>query len=129
MSGTAGSGPGGIPRSNGSRPHGVSLTEAMSAVHGAAHLYDYTRDPFRGFFDGRSTDDLIQAGSLLDHPNARRWFDLFGAGLPQSLYTYQLPLATASGPRSAALGEQFVMFSSYSYLGLIGNPRIAKAVH
>ncbi|HEX2167297.1 MAG TPA: aminotransferase class I/II-fold pyridoxal phosphate-dependent enzyme [Longimicrobiales bacterium] len=124
------SGPGAAPGANGHSPHpaGVTLTAAMAAVHGAAHLLDYTRDPFLGYFNGRSPDELVPAGSLLDHPNVRRWFDLFEAGLAESLYTYQLPLSIASGPRSAALGEDLVMFSSYSYLGLIGHPRIATAV-
>lgn len=108
---------------------GVTLTRAMAAVHGAAHLHEYTRDPFLGYFEDRSVDDMAPAGSLLDHPNVRRWFELFAAGLPHSLYTYQLPLTRASGPRSAALGEPLVMFSIYSYLGLIGHPRIATAVH
>jgi 8-amino-7-oxononanoate synthase len=49
-------------------------------------------------------------------------------GLPQSLYVYQLPLGQAAGPHSSALGSHFIMFSSYSYLGLIGHPRIATAV-
>ncbi|HEX6307240.1 MAG TPA: aminotransferase class I/II-fold pyridoxal phosphate-dependent enzyme [Longimicrobiales bacterium] len=120
------SGRGAAPGLNGG--DGVTLTAAMAAVHGAAHLYEYTRDPFLGFFDGRSREELLPAGSLLDHPNVRRWFELFEAGLPESLYTYQLPLSVASGPRSAALGEPLIMFSSYSYLGLIGHPRIALAV-
>jgi 8-amino-7-oxononanoate synthase len=107
---------------------GVTLTAAMAAVHGAAHLHQYTRDPFLGYFEGRAVDDIVADGSLLDHPNVRRWFELFSAGLPHSLYTYQLPLTVAPGPRSAALGEELVMFSSYSYLGLIGHPRIAAAV-
>jgi 8-amino-7-oxononanoate synthase len=100
----------------------------MAAVHGAAHLVDYTRDPFLGFFEGRSMDEILPPGSLLDHPNVRRWFELFVTGLPYSLYTYQLPLTRASGPRTAALGAPLIMFSSYSYLGLIGHPRIAAAV-
>jgi 8-amino-7-oxononanoate synthase len=100
----------------------------MAAVHGAANLFDYTRDPFLGYFGTSSVDDILQPGSLLDHPNVRRWFELFAAGLPHSLYTYQLPLTSASGPRTAALGEPLIMFSSYSYLGLIGHPRIAAAV-
>lgn len=108
---------------------GVTLTQAMAAVHGAAHLHEYTRDPFFGYFEDRSLDELAPPGSLLDHPNVRRWFELFAAGLPHSLYTYQLPLTVASGPRSAALGEPLIMFSSYSYLGLIGHPRIAAAVN
>jgi 8-amino-7-oxononanoate synthase len=108
--------------------NGVAMTAAMAAVHGASHLGEYTRDPFLGFFEGRTMDDIVAAGSLLDHPNVRRWFELFSAGLPESLYTYQLPLSIASGPRSAAFGDELVMFSQYSYLGLIGHPRIATAV-
>lgn len=61
-------------------------------------------------------------------PAARRWFELFLNGLPTSLYTYQLPLGQASGPESRALGTAITMFSSYSYLGLIGHPRLAIAV-
>lgn len=124
------SGPGAAPGANGRSPHpdGGTLTAAMAAVHGAAHLHEYTKDPFLGYFNGRSPDELLPGGSLLDHPNVRRWFELFQAGLAESLYTYQLPLTIASGPQSAALGEDLVMFSSYSYLGLIGHPRIATAV-
>jgi len=116
------------PPANGAHPDtGVVMTEAMAAVHGAAHLFDYTRDPFNGYFDD-GIGANIPEGSLLDHPNVRRWFGNLVPGIEQSLYTYQLPLSVASGPRSASLGERFVMFSSYSYLGLIGNPRIATAV-
>lgn len=95
----------------------------------APNAFDaYARDPFHGFFEGRSLDELIEPGSLLDTPGVRRWFELFASGLPQSLYTFQLPLECASGPESQALGESVVMFSSYSYLGLIGHPRLALAV-
>ena len=107
---------------------GITLTAAMQAIHGAADLRDYTRDPFLGYFEGRTVEEILPQGTLLDHPNVHRWFELFAAGLPHSLYTYQLPLTVASGPRSAALGQDLVMFSSYSYLGLIGHPRITAAV-
>src|SRR5690606_3788836 len=46
----------------------------------------------------------------------------------ESLYTYQLPLERRSGPESGVLGSPVVMFSSYSYLGLIGHPRLEAAV-
>ncbi|MBX6365157.1 MAG: pyridoxal phosphate-dependent aminotransferase family protein [Gemmatimonadetes bacterium] len=92
-------------------------------------LNAFTKDPFDGYFEGKSGDDLIEPGSLLDTPNVKRWFEIFGYGLPESLYTYQLPLARAAGPESAALGSDFVMFSSYSYLGLIGHPRLTAAVN
>ncbi|MEJ2503717.1 MAG: pyridoxal phosphate-dependent aminotransferase family protein, partial [Gemmatimonadota bacterium] len=91
-------------------------------------LAGYTRDPFDGFFDGRPVDELVEAGSLLDTEGVRQWFELFHRGLPHSLYTYQLPLSRAPGPESAALDEDFVMFSSYSYLGLIGDDRIRGPV-
>ena len=94
----------------------------------ATSIDAYTRDPFRGFFEGRTAADVIAPGSLLDHGNVRRWFELFVAGLPESLYTYQLPLTVRAGPESGALGERFLMFSSYSYAGLIGHPRINEAV-
>lgn len=90
----------------------------------ADSLNEYTRDPFNGFFDGRPVDELIHSGSLLDTVAVRQWFELFHRGLPHSLYTYQLPLQEAPGARSTAFDEELLMFSSYSYLGLIGDPRI-----
>ena len=91
-------------------------------------LGEFTGDPFDGFFEGGSAEDLVAAQPLLDTPAVRRWFALLSKGLQESLYTYQLPLSRAAGPESAALGEDILMFSSYSYMGLIGHPRIAAAV-
>jgi len=70
----------------------------------------------------------VEPGSLLDIPAVRRWFDQFCLGLPQSLYTFQLPLSKRSGPETRVLGRDLILFSTYSYLGLIGHPRLAKAV-
>jgi 8-amino-7-oxononanoate synthase len=94
----------------------------------ADSLPEYTTDPFRGFFGDTDVGDMIQPGSLLDTANVRRWFELISSGSRASLYTYQLPLETRSGPESAAFGERFIMFSTYSYLGLIGHPRLTTAV-
>jgi len=104
----------------------VKASRSRSAP--ADGLADYTRDPFGGYFDGRSVDELIEPGSLLDIDGARQWFDLFHRGLPHSLYTYQLPLTRAAGPESAAFDRDLLMFSSYSYLGLIDDGRIADDV-
>ena len=109
-------------------PHGDDAGAGTTEA-GAASVSEYTRDPFDGYFEGRDVDGLIAPGSLLDTGNARRWFELIGAGLPQSLYTYQVPLTVATGPQTEALGVPLVMFSTYSYLGLVGHPRIAAAVH
>ena len=113
-----------------SRSHSVPEADSSITTESAIgeQLAAYTRDPFSGFWDGKTMEDVLAATPLLDIPNARRWFDLMQTGLPQALYTYQLPLQQASGPESAALGTPLLMFSSYSYLGLIGHPRIASAV-
>ena len=105
---------------------GESAVSTESAISEA--LTAFTRDPFHGFFEGRSLEEILARSPLLDIANVRRWFELLQTGIGRSLYTYQVPLEQASGPRSAALGSPFIMFSSYSYLGLIGHPRIAIAV-
>jgi 8-amino-7-oxononanoate synthase len=94
----------------------------------ADSLPEFTTDPFRGFFVDRELSDIVPPGSLLDTPNVKRWFELISSGSQEDLYTYQLPLEMRSGPESAAFGERFIMFSTYSYLGLIGHPRIGAAV-
>jgi 8-amino-7-oxononanoate synthase len=99
-----------------------------ATASGPGSLAEFTRDPFNGYFEGRSVDEIIPPGSLLDTAGVRRWFDLFSAGLPESLYTYQLPLGLATGPVTEVLGVPLILFSSYSYLGLVGHPRLAAAV-
>ncbi|HEX5446956.1 MAG TPA: aminotransferase class I/II-fold pyridoxal phosphate-dependent enzyme, partial [Pirellulales bacterium] len=91
-------------------------------------LDDYTTDPFEGLFDSSTAGEVIECDSLLDTPGARRLFSLLAAGLPKSLYMYQLPLSQAAKPATGALGNDLVAFSSYSYLGLIGHPRLERAV-
>jgi 8-amino-7-oxononanoate synthase len=107
---------------------GDAASTPMEAGGPSNRLREYTRDPFGGFFKDRSVEEIIEPGSLLDTPSVRRWFDLFAAGLPQSLYTYQLPLGNHCGPEIQALGSSLVLFSTYSYLGLVGHPRLAAAV-
>lgn len=107
----------------------LAPADSVAAPNSHDPLRQYTRDPFDGYFEGRSVDDIIEsAGPLLDTPNVRRWFELFAAGLPRSLYTYQLPLAGAPGPDTHALGSRLTLFSTYSYLGLVGHPRLEVAV-
>jgi 8-amino-7-oxononanoate synthase len=112
----------------GTLPQGDDGHAAGLTAGDAGTLAEFTRDPFGGFFEGRTVDEIIAPGSLLDLPAVRRWFDLFAAGLPHSLYTYQLPLSIASGPETEALGAPLTLFSTYSYLGLIGHPRVNNAV-
>lgn len=104
------------------------MTASRSPSDPASDLARFTRDPFAGFFEGRAADELVEAGTLLDTPAVRRWFDLLHRGVGESLYTYQIPLSRAARPESGALDRELLMFSSYSYLGLIGDPRVASQV-
>jgi len=112
-------------------PNGTARTAASAAsISGSvsARIEQYTRDPFDGYFEGRSFDEIVEDGTLLDTPAVRRWFELFDAGLAASLYTYQLPLQGRCSPEAAVLDEKVLLFSTYSYLGLSGHPRIVAAV-
>jgi hypothetical protein len=42
------------------------------AGRGTDGLGAYTRDPFQGYLEGRTVEDLVEAGSLLDVPAAGR---------------------------------------------------------
>lgn len=108
--------------------NGEQAGVAGATANGAGSLEEFTRDPFSGFFEGRTVDEIIEPGSLLDTGGVRRWFELFAAGLPHSLYTYQLPLSARTGPRSESFGAPLTLFSTYSYLGLVGHPRLNAAV-
>jgi 8-amino-7-oxononanoate synthase len=109
---------------------GGGARAAVDGVRGgpSRDLEAFTRDPFNGFFEGADLAGLMDADPLLDTPNVRRWFELFVAGLPESLYTYQLPLGAAARPETLCHSSPLLMFSTYSYLGLIGHPRLASAV-
>lgn len=111
---------------------GESVAEARALNQEAEtnepeRVREYTRDPFDGYFNGRKVDDILEPGSLLDTPGVRSWFELFEAGLPQSLYTYQVPLEVQCGAEIEALGGRYLQFSTYSYMGLVGHPRLTAA--
>jgi len=107
---------------------GIATRRGTNRRTAGGSLDRYTRDPFDGFFDGRAFDDIVAGEPLLDTPAVRRWFDLIKAGLPASLYTYQLPLQGHCSPETSVLGQPVLLFSTYSYLGLSGHPRIVSAI-
>jgi 8-amino-7-oxononanoate synthase len=82
-------------------------------------------DLFNGFFEsGRKWH--FQKEDLIDG-RARRVFEMMGQACEFSVYPYQLPLEARSGPWVKAEGREFLMLSSYDYLGLIGDLRVDEA--
>jgi glycine C-acetyltransferase len=67
------------------------------------------------------------AQSLLDHPSARRWFELLRWGYGEGLYAYQQPLEGRTGAHVRLAGRSMLMLSSDDCLGLVGHPAIEEA--
>jgi 8-amino-7-oxononanoate synthase len=87
---------------------------------------DAPMDPFHGMFDN-ALDAVLDLPSSLDTVRARRWFHSIQWTRDRGLYTYQQPLEGHSGNRARVGGRDFLMLSSYDYLGLIGHTQIERA--
>lgn len=85
---------------------------------GSGHL-------FNGFFKSARKGNF-QKDDLIDG-RARRVFEMMGQACEFGVYPYQLPMEGRSGPWVKAEGREFLMLSSYDYLGLIGDPRVDEA--
>ncbi len=83
-------------------------------------------DPFDGLFD-RASDAPGQLPPSLDQLRARRWFRSIQWTRDRGLYTYQQPLQGHSGNWARVGGREFLMLSSYDYLGLIGHSAIERS--
>jgi 7-keto-8-aminopelargonate synthetase-like enzyme len=66
-------------------------------------------------------------GSVLDSPAVRGWFETLTTVNDAGVNTYHLPLDRRAGATSSIHGREVTLFSSYSYLGLNGHPRIDAA--
>ncbi len=83
-------------------------------------------DPFDGFFE----DGVIPSNRIPDvlrTPRARRWFDAVRREIGLGQYTFQQPLSGRPGAHVRVGNREYLMLSSYDYLGLIGHPEIERA--
>jgi glycine C-acetyltransferase len=87
---------------------------------------DAPMDPFDGMFDNAS-NSVLDLPPSLETVRARRWFHSIQWTHDRGLYTYQQPLEGHSGNRAQIGGRDFLMLSSYDYLGLIGHAQIERA--
>lgn len=85
----------------------------------------YTNDPVRRLF-GNGTVHPAK-GSILDQRKWHRWLQAIGMAVDAELYAYQETAESAPFPRTHVNGKEFIQFSSYDYLGLIGHPAINAA--
>ncbi len=77
--------------------------------------------------NGLYTETRSSPNGLLDIANAKRWFNVIEWGCKNNLYTCQQAIERKSGPRVRLRGQEFLMISSYDYLGLIGHAEIEQA--
>lgn len=85
------------------------------------HWAEHTTNP-----DVTLLDDPAP-GSVLDSSAVKGWFQTLTAVNTAGVNTYQLPLDRRAGATSSIHGREVTLFSSYSYLGLNGHPRIDAA--
>ena len=83
-------------------------------------------DPFDGYFR-TPPKRVFHSGRLLGSSNAKGLLNLLCWGSQNDLYTYQQAFERKSGPYVHLDGHEFLMISSYDYLGLIGHPAIESA--
>jgi 8-amino-7-oxononanoate synthase len=101
---------------------GVSTSATVASL---PRLQDYS--PHIPFNNDLSRETRSSLNGLLDISNAKRWFNVIDWGCRNDLYTCQQTLERKSGPRVQVRGQEFLMISSYDYLGLIGHPEIEQA--
>ncbi|MBB2948324.1 8-amino-7-oxononanoate synthase [Actinoplanes lutulentus] len=87
----------------------------------------FAADPYRSYPAGARYTDDVQPGGLLDIEPARQWMSRIDQCRDANLYSFGMPLDTAARPRAGFAGGELLLFSTYSYLGLNGHPRIVAA--
>ncbi|HYV95090.1 MAG TPA: aminotransferase class I/II-fold pyridoxal phosphate-dependent enzyme [Chitinophagales bacterium] len=65
--------------------------------------------------------------SLLNTEKGRRWLSAIDDAYERGIYAYQPTLENFQNARATVDGKKFLVFSSYDYLGLIGNREINEA--
>lgn len=108
------------PKCQKDNPGRTSVGEKMRG------LAQKPKDPFNGYFK-TPIKRVTSSKKILDSSSVERMLDRVRWSSKNDFYVYQQAFEKKSGPRVLLNGHQFLMISSYDYLGLIGHPAIDSA--
>ena len=84
-------------------------------------------NPFGSYFLANDLKSNLREYKLLKYPRTKRLFQRIRQSQLGALYTFQQPIESIEGTEVVIGGKRKIFMSSYSYLGLLKDPRIIQA--
>jgi glycine C-acetyltransferase len=103
----------------------ILLAEVRLKMDPGPPVFAQLHDPFGALFPIDPATPPQEP--LLDRPEVEEQFGELDWGMAEGLYTYQLPVESHAGARATVMGREYLMLSSYDYLGLSQHPAVMAA--
>jgi len=116
-----------VDRSNGLLHAAVRFEDLENQRPLEEFLEKSTGDPFSRFFLTQEFEPGLRDHKLLKFARTRRMFKRIQECLVDDAYTFQQPIDLLEDATVVIGGSKKIMMSSYSYLGLLKDPRIITA--
>ncbi len=116
-----------VDRSNGCIHAAVRFEELKDQGPLDAFLQKVISNPFNRYFLTQEFEPRLQDHKLLKLARTRRMFKRIQECLMDDAYTFQQPIDMLDDATVIIGGSRKIMMSSYSYLGLLKDPRIIAA--
>ncbi len=116
-----------VDRSNGCIYAAVRFEELKDQGPLDAFLQKVITNPFNRYFLTQEFEPRLQDHKLLKLARTRRMFKRIQECLMDDAYTFQQPIDMLDDATVIIGGSRKIMMSSYSYLGLLKDPRIIAA--